>query len=66
MGKMKGFLRVPVFVASMLILLFGVFGMMLMGPPTMAAEKKVIVQAMDRDPDILDTIKAAWYSDALI
>ena len=40
MGKMKGFLRVPVFVASMLILLFGVFGMMLMGPPTMAAEKR--------------------------
>lgn len=66
MGKMKGFLRVPVFVASMTVLLFGVFGMMLMGPPTMAAEKKVIVQAMDRDPDILDTIKAAWYSDALI
>jgi len=31
-----------------------------------AAEKKVLVHALNRDGDILDTIKAAWYSDALI
>ncbi|KUK86673.1 MAG: ABC-type dipeptide transport system, periplasmic component [Synergistales bacterium 58_81] len=34
--------------------------------PTEATGKKVIVQGMNQDPDILDTIKAAWYSDALI
>lgn len=34
--------------------------------PTGASGKKVIVQGMNQDPDILDTIKAAWYSDALI
>ncbi|KRT35172.1 ABC transporter substrate-binding protein [Acetomicrobium hydrogeniformans] len=60
----KGPFGVGIFIA--LIVLFGFFGMIFSESPSMAAEKKVIVQAMNRDPDILDTMKAAWYSDALI
>ena len=49
-----------------LCVFLGILGVLFVESPSIASEKKVIVQAMDRDPDILDAMKAAWYSDALI
>ncbi len=69
MKEVKGFSKVRVFGAYIMIALcvfLGILGVLFVESPSIASEKKVIVQAMDRDPDILDAMKAAWYSDALI
>ena len=52
-----------------LVLVVTLLGVMLAGCQTQSSEQsdeKVLTVGYDRDAELLDTIKTAWYSDALI